>query len=454
MTTVERAPLVNADEHINASPHHRKVRDDSTVPWADMVHQAIQSAPTGAANLADICQYISENFPHHGSLETVAQSVCRVLSTHKCFQVVSSPREIRWTLNAACDHKLSLPGPSLAAKDRESNLEDSDVTSSTPDGVDSASKMPVSNPNGDDRQSLMAEEEEQIASPASETTCTTMEADTAVHKNDTPESRADDCSDNTVSSSQDEASAVHHVVSSGSGTSSCHTLSMIPEEVRQQNEGSDAMFPSTPYFGDCTTYKNSQAIQSSSQNQVEETCKPAFGEQAHKKSKRKRSHSGNSGTERGSHSQSSDESIIPPSPQEETRSDLVTFARTRRALAIPHTCGKEVDSMLDGGEDAIVSDSDSDSESTVLYYEKNDEDSDTESYVIPNSHDKDDSFNSLTGPKAPVIGASMRSALWTKDHTLVPSLSQHLSSCPVRPCVVLLHRLTADDLKPYQPQKP
>ncbi|XP_035679518.1 protein starmaker-like [Branchiostoma floridae] len=284
-----------------------------------------------------------------------------------------------------------------------------------------------------------------------------MEADTAVHENDTPESRADDCSDNTVSSSQDETSAVQHVVSSGSGNNSCHTLSMIPEEVRQQDEESDAMFPSTPYFEDCTAYKNPQvckgAIQSSSHNQAEETCRQFFSEHAHKQSKRKRSHSEHSGTEKGSHSQSSDESIIPPSPQEEQRSDLVTFARTRRALAIPHTCGKEVDSLLEGGEDAIVSDSDSDSESTVLYYEQNDEDSDTESYVIPNSHDKDDSFNSLTGPKAPVMGASMRSALWTKDHTLVPSLSQHLSSCPVRPCVVLLHRLTADDLKPYQPKK-
>ncbi|XP_066289179.1 uncharacterized protein [Branchiostoma lanceolatum] len=442
-TTMETTPHANAGEHIDASPHDGHAKEGSPAQWDRMVHCAIQNAPTGVAALADICQYISENFPHHSNVETVAQSVCRVLSTHRCFQVVSSPREIKWTLSAACSHKLLLPGPSLVAMGRESNPEDSDVTSSTPDGLDSASKVVTSNPSRDDSQTVNSvmeeEEEEKNPSSNSESTCGTGEADTAAHK-----SRAESCSDNTVSSSQDEPSAEHVVsVNSGSTTtrsgSSSHTLSMILEEAEKEGEESDAMLTSTPSSEDCpaSDHGNPQAfqVQSSSGNQAGET-----DEQTQDKSRKTRKDSENSGTERGSHSQSSDESIIPPSPQEGQRSELVTFARTRRAPAVPHTYGKDVDPLLEE-EDAIVSDSDGESDSTVLCYEENDEDSDTESYVIPNSHEQDDSFNSVSGPKAPVLRTSTRSALWTKDNTLVPSLSQHLSSCPVKPCVVLLHRL-------------
>ncbi|CAH1270649.1 Hypp4377 [Branchiostoma lanceolatum] len=451
-TAVETTPPKNAGEHVNASPHHGHAKEDSPAQWDRMVHCAIQSAPTGVTTLADICQYISENFPHHSNLETVAQSVCRVLSTHRCFQVVSSPREIKWTLSDACSHKLLLPGPSLVARlatERESNPEDSDVTSSTPDGMDSASK--VVNPTGDDSQTLDSvreEEEEKNYLSNSESACATGEAATVAHK-----SRAESCSDNTVSSSQDEPSA-EYVVSASSGSSTTrsssgsHTLGMILEEAEKEGEESDARLTSTPSSEDCPASENPQAlqVQSSSRNQAGET-----DEQAQDKSRKTRKDSENSGTERGSHSLSSDESIIPPSPQEGQRSELVTFARTRRAPAVPHTCEKDVDPLLEEGDDAIVSDSDGETDSTtVLYYGENDEDSDTESYVIPNSHEQDDSFNSVSGPKAPVLRTSTRSALWTKDNTLVPSLSQHLSSCPVKPCLVLLHRLRVRSWRPLQ----
>ncbi|XP_019638381.1 PREDICTED: uncharacterized protein LOC109480588 [Branchiostoma belcheri] len=490
LTPMESTPSANAEEHIDASPHGKE-EEDSLEQWDKMVHWAIQSTPTGVASLADICQYITENFPHHSSLDIVAQSVCRVLSTHKCFQVVCGPREIKWTLSAACGHK-SLPGPSFVPTDleRESSPENSDVTSSTPDGIDSATKALTSNLSREDIQtlnSMMEEEEEKNLLPDSESTCMTTEEETAVLSNKTPDRGADRCSDNTVSSSQDNASNVQCTFSfSSSNNSNSCTFDRILKKAELEEEERGTMLTSPPYFEKPeqinnklrmahTDSENSGTVLTSppyfekpeqinnklrmahtdSENSGTVLTSPPYfekPEQTSDKSRVAHTDSENSGTEKGSHSQSSDESIIPPSPQEEQRAKVVTFTRTRRALAIPHTCRKaekEVCSLLEEGEDMIVSDSDSDSESTVVYYQENEEESDTESYVIPNSHEQDDSLSSVSGPKAPLLGVSTRSALWTKNNTLVPSLYQHLSPCPVRPCVVLLHRLRPDDLRPH-----